>query len=780
MRRSSGQTNLKYISNVKHIRILVQVIESLDDDHTVNDSKTNSSSNGLESVRLMVEFTNSLSIGSSPLSRRQRTWDLLFESGAARSRCIAVVDGVSESLCGRRMAVHSVQFRRPRRWLADSAVTECAICGDRFSAMIRKHHCRRCGNVLCHQCSSERAVLPKLGITDCVRVCWLCYGAVIGQRVRSDGLLSVEELHRLDMDSGAARGSVSEHGHIPIAVGAEIKGLSPEWQRLMAQKHGPLDPEETEWAEAIGGGIPSVLRGYVWSKMVDRFGVDIDIDGDDGVHIDESKEQQIESGKVAVDQPPSSWSVEDEDAMQKDVDRMVSVHSVFGRERGRLALRRLLRRYGVRKEASSIGYCQSMSFLGGVLLLFLSEEEALCAMVHLLESESMCCPLGRHHYHQRDLLGVHLDGLVMADLVRQFVPDLHGHLVAALGAKGALNVLCNVTVQWFLGLMVGPLSMTPLLRIWDRMICGEGIFVIFRAALSVLRLQSEHLLRCKEMGAVHHWLSTEVLLKDGRVQNEELLLRMCSHSDFDDVEGAVLRQRAFHGQRLELRSSIQTQRRHQLGPLHDDDFIASQFYNDLELHLIAQYTPNEHGHDDHRHRPRGPSPNTATTTTTATPSRRGLIALSSPRRSLSIDDTASIRKEIGMNLNRSEIAIDAVSVESVESESADDQQIVTVRPSPLSIPLKRPKLNRHSKSEDFLLRNHHHNEPDAVPEYELNSSPFESTLLISKSFHRDLSRCGNRRAWSLDEDVVLIASPPQRPLVDDFVRIDSAGKHTVK
>jgi hypothetical protein len=46
-------------------------------------------------------------------------------------------------------------------WQADSDVTECPICATVFSFWYRKHHCRKCGRVVCASCSPHRITIPR-------------------------------------------------------------------------------------------------------------------------------------------------------------------------------------------------------------------------------------------------------------------------------------------------------------------------------------------------------------------------------------------------------------------------------------------------------------------------------------------------------------------------------------------------------------------------------------------------------------------------------------------
>ena len=47
------------------------------------------------------------------------------------------------------------------RWQPDSAVSQCPICSRPFSFWFRKHHCRKCGRVVCATCSPHRITIAK-------------------------------------------------------------------------------------------------------------------------------------------------------------------------------------------------------------------------------------------------------------------------------------------------------------------------------------------------------------------------------------------------------------------------------------------------------------------------------------------------------------------------------------------------------------------------------------------------------------------------------------------
>ena len=47
------------------------------------------------------------------------------------------------------------------RWQPDSEVSSCPICHHPFSFFFRKHHCRKCGRVVCANCSPHRITIPR-------------------------------------------------------------------------------------------------------------------------------------------------------------------------------------------------------------------------------------------------------------------------------------------------------------------------------------------------------------------------------------------------------------------------------------------------------------------------------------------------------------------------------------------------------------------------------------------------------------------------------------------
>ncbi|XP_068574874.1 pleckstrin homology domain-containing family F member 2-like [Cebidichthys violaceus] len=66
-------------------------------------------------------------------------------------------------------------------WIPDQAAFKCMRCFNKFTKTNRRHHCRKCGFLVCNACSTQRAVIGNIHPTKRLRVCSLC-----DQRTKED------------------------------------------------------------------------------------------------------------------------------------------------------------------------------------------------------------------------------------------------------------------------------------------------------------------------------------------------------------------------------------------------------------------------------------------------------------------------------------------------------------------------------------------------------------------------------------------------------------------
>ncbi|KAL7406551.1 hypothetical protein ABVT39_022100 [Epinephelus coioides] len=63
-------------------------------------------------------------------------------------------------------------------WIPDQASAVCMRCACKFTMTQRRHHCRKCGFVVCGACSKKRAIIGHIHPTKCLRVCTMCHSSL--------------------------------------------------------------------------------------------------------------------------------------------------------------------------------------------------------------------------------------------------------------------------------------------------------------------------------------------------------------------------------------------------------------------------------------------------------------------------------------------------------------------------------------------------------------------------------------------------------------------------
>mmetsp|Transcript_19640 Transcript_19640/g.34781 ORF Transcript_19640/g.34781 Transcript_19640/m.34781 type:complete len:433 (+) Transcript_19640:24-1322(+) len=132
----------------------------------------------------------------------------------------------------------------------------------------------------------------------------------------------------------------------------------------------------------------------------------------------------------------------------------------------------------------SVGYCQGMNYVAGLLLLVSdSEEESFGVLVRLMDHKDF--GLSGFYMERLPLLRRYLRAC--DKLVAETVPDLREHFIRE-------NVQPAVYLhQWFLTLFINCFPLSMVLIIWDVIVC-EGLPVILRIAVSILQVLKDSLL----------------------------------------------------------------------------------------------------------------------------------------------------------------------------------------------------------------------------------------------------------------------------------------------
>nr|XP_054931826.1 growth hormone-regulated TBC protein 1-like isoform X1 [Dermacentor andersoni] len=136
-----------------------------------------------------------------------------------------------------------------------------------------------------------------------------------------------------------------------------------------------------------------------------------------------------------------------------------------------------------------VGYCQGLNFIAGLLLLATEDEEATFWLLRALLERLLPDYYGRH------MTGLLTDIEVLAELVRQRMPQVHAHL-----AKHEVS-WAIVTTKWFVCLFAEVLPIETVLRVWDSLFL-EGSKVLFRVAITLVAQGQVQILAARGLGEI--------------------------------------------------------------------------------------------------------------------------------------------------------------------------------------------------------------------------------------------------------------------------------------
>lgn len=223
-----------------------------------------------------------------------------------------------------------------------------------------------------------------------------------------------------------------------------------DWEQT--NKHNPR-----KLKQRIRKGIPEALRARVWPLLL---------------HVSDYELTN-----------PTSYSSKSNDfspIITRDIDRTFPQHVLFKKDEGKQLLRRVAERYA--KCDSDIGYCQSMSYVIAMLLVYLPEDAAFAAFWALQHRNNW-----RQMYHPKGLPLLHKALEVNDNLIALHFKGLSKHM----NMIGVSSVM--FAVPWFHTLFVYRFPFAVSVRIFECYL-HEGPKVLFRASLALFKLSKKVLL----------------------------------------------------------------------------------------------------------------------------------------------------------------------------------------------------------------------------------------------------------------------------------------------
>ncbi|XP_036399529.1 USP6 N-terminal-like protein [Megalops cyprinoides] len=258
---------------------------------------------------------------------------------------------------------------------------------------------------------------------------------------------------------------------LPVPSALEEKQKQQEIERVekwlkMVKKWDKYKNSE-RMLRRVYKGIPLQLRGQAWSLLLD-----VEKVKNDNAGKYEKMKEQARNYSTEIKQ------------IDLDVNRTFRNHIMFMDRFGvkQQALFHVLAAYSVYN--TEVSYCQGMSQMAAILLMFMNEEDAFWALSQLLTNQ-------RHAMHGFFIPGfpklqrfqAHHD-----QILSKLMPKLKKHLDKEQMSTGIYST------KWFLQCFIDRTPFTLTLRLWDIYIL-EGEKILTAMAYTILRLHKKRLVK---------------------------------------------------------------------------------------------------------------------------------------------------------------------------------------------------------------------------------------------------------------------------------------------
>lgn len=278
-----------------------------------------------------------------------------------------------------------------------------------------------------------------------------------------------------------------------------LKRRKPKWQAMM-REHGlttdeptRFPPKSAKMKRFVRKGIPPEWRGAAWFWYAGGFPLLQKHPGRYQKYLDQSNRGDVSENDAELIERDLHRTFPDNIRFKPEHDPVAArsegsnnTHSgqPHTHETPLLrSLRRVLHAFSLHNPR--IGYCQSLNFLAGLLLLFMPEEKAFWMLVIIT---TVYLP----GTHEVSLEGANVDLWVLMTSIQESMPtiwtriagDLDGSSVTAVNRLPPIT-LC--TTAWFMSCFIGTLPVESVLRVWDTFFY-EGSRTLFRVALAVFKI----------------------------------------------------------------------------------------------------------------------------------------------------------------------------------------------------------------------------------------------------------------------------------------------------
>ncbi|RVE58294.1 hypothetical protein OJAV_G00207970 [Oryzias javanicus] len=255
------------------------------------------------------------------------------------------------------------------------------------------------------------------------------------------------------------------------------------WEKKLTAPGRTTNPQDKEDIyRAICQGVPKSRRGDVWLLLSHQHRL----------------RHRLPQRQHAPDTPYHDLLKQltaQQHAILVDLGRTFPTHQYFSAQlgAGQLSLYNLLKAYSLLD--TEVGYCQGISFVAGVLLLHMSEDQAFDMLKFLMYD------LGIRRQYRPDMVSLQIQMYQLSRLLHDYHRDLYSHFEE--------HEICPslYAAPWFLTLFASQFPLGFVSRIFD-FVFVQGTEVIFKVALCLLSSHEKEIIECDSFESIVDFLKT--------------------------------------------------------------------------------------------------------------------------------------------------------------------------------------------------------------------------------------------------------------------------------